>query len=328
VRLKDNIPLVSYWVLHGRCRDCGAVFSIRYFWVELLTAVTFVAIYVLEIGFNVERLPIWPNGGFVFLQYAQSPPFWGALLVFHIVLACFLITATACVIDSGRVPASVAVAGTLAGLLGAALLPWPFPLPPAAALTSPVQSPAYLPVDGDSPLGLMRGAMPADASWAAWPFSPRPGFMPWPVWGPLPNALAPGSWQLGLVTGLVGAVVGGWGVRLVGLVDRLGRGLPIVPVGSAHVSMIAGAFLGWQPVLVGLGLAFVFVAVLRLFRRVVPFDPGLALGIVAAWLGWAWIGPMVRPVFFNPTLLAGLVIASLALVAVLSILAGMRTAKR
>ncbi len=331
VRLKDNIPLVSYWVLRGRCRDCGAPFSMRYFWVEFLTAVTFVAVYVLEIGFNVQRLPIWPNGGFIFLQYGQSPPYWGALLVFHLVLACFLITATACLIDTGRVPASVAVAGTLAGVLGCVLLPWPFPLDAAAVLTpgpgSPAR-PAYFPVDGDPSLGLVRGAMPVQASWAIWPFSPRPGFVPWPVWGPLPGVLAPDSWRLGLVTGLVGALVGGWGLRLVGLIGRLGRGAPIIPAGSPQLSMIAGAFLGWQPALVALGFAFVFAVVLARFRCSAPFAPGLVLGIVAAWLGWAWIGPIVRPVFFSATMLPTLLVAGLALVAIISILAGVRTAKR
>src|SRR5579871_5906936 len=38
VRWHDNIPLVSYWVLRGRCRSCGATFSSRYFFVELATA--------------------------------------------------------------------------------------------------------------------------------------------------------------------------------------------------------------------------------------------------------------------------------------------------
>src|SRR5690348_11098878 len=111
VRLKDNIPLVSYWALRGRCRDCGAPFSMRYFWVELLTAVAFVALYLLEIGFNVQQLPVWPDGGVIAQEWGRIPPHSWGLFVLHALLACFLITATGCLLDHGRVPVPVAVTG-------------------------------------------------------------------------------------------------------------------------------------------------------------------------------------------------------------------------
>ncbi|HVN96328.1 MAG TPA: prepilin peptidase [Syntrophorhabdaceae bacterium] len=41
IRFYDNIPLISYMLLRGRCRDCGAPISIRYVVVELITAVLF-----------------------------------------------------------------------------------------------------------------------------------------------------------------------------------------------------------------------------------------------------------------------------------------------
>ena len=45
IRFYDNIPFVSYLVLKGKCRDCGARISFRYFLIELITAVVFTLIY-------------------------------------------------------------------------------------------------------------------------------------------------------------------------------------------------------------------------------------------------------------------------------------------
>lgn len=41
IRVYDNIPVVSYFVLRGRCRACGARISIQYPLVELVTALVF-----------------------------------------------------------------------------------------------------------------------------------------------------------------------------------------------------------------------------------------------------------------------------------------------
>lgn len=46
LRWYDNIPVVSYAMLGGRCRRCRAPISIRYPLVELITAIVFVAHYV------------------------------------------------------------------------------------------------------------------------------------------------------------------------------------------------------------------------------------------------------------------------------------------
>lgn len=43
----DLIPIISYLVLRGKCRKCGAVISIRYPLVELITGLIFLLNYIL-----------------------------------------------------------------------------------------------------------------------------------------------------------------------------------------------------------------------------------------------------------------------------------------
>lgn len=41
IRARDNVPVLSWLLLRGRCRDCGEPISARYPWVELGTGVLF-----------------------------------------------------------------------------------------------------------------------------------------------------------------------------------------------------------------------------------------------------------------------------------------------
>jgi leader peptidase (prepilin peptidase) / N-methyltransferase len=55
IRFYDNIPLLSYMALLGRCRACGERISPRYFFVELLMSCLAVALYY-QFGFSLAFL--------------------------------------------------------------------------------------------------------------------------------------------------------------------------------------------------------------------------------------------------------------------------------
>src|SRR5947208_7336902 len=159
VRWYDNIPLVSYWVLRGRCRTCKTPFSIRYFLIELFTGLVFAGLFYLDVGVNVfgirlfeyQKWLIWHGGVPV-----QAWLFW----LGHAVLVSFLIVASFIDLDHMWIPLPVTVTGTLAGLVLATCMPWPWPntfIPPPAAVVRPGQVVPPVPVLG---------------------------FQPWPVWRP------------------------------------------------------------------------------------------------------------------------------------------------
>lgn len=55
IRFYDNIPLVSFVVLRGKCRDCGGTISWRYPLVELITAVLSLLLF-LKFGLTLRFL--------------------------------------------------------------------------------------------------------------------------------------------------------------------------------------------------------------------------------------------------------------------------------
>ena len=97
LRWFDNIPVVSYAMLVGRCRKCGARISIRYPIVELVTMVLFVL------------------HGAVFG--------WTALLIPRLVFACAMVALFAIDLEHQLLPNSITLPGIIVGLIASTVLP-------------------------------------------------------------------------------------------------------------------------------------------------------------------------------------------------------------
>lgn len=97
LRWFDNIPVLSYVLLGGRCRKCRAGISIRYPLVELIT----MALFVIH--------------GDVFG--------WSALLVPRLVFACAMVVLFAIDLEHQLLPNVITLPGIVVGLIASAVLP-------------------------------------------------------------------------------------------------------------------------------------------------------------------------------------------------------------
>jgi leader peptidase (prepilin peptidase) / N-methyltransferase len=265
----DNVPIVSYLWLRGRCRACGQSFSVAYMLVELATALGIVGLFWLEVVMNVHD---WPGRNDFNVAHGWYPATAWLGFGWHALLFSFLMVASVCDLKSREIPLQLTLTGTLVGLFGAVLMPWPFP-----------HSTAMAPSPGLADQGLYA----------------------WPFWFPLPAWAAPGdNWQTGLATGVVGALVGTFLLRAIGFIFGKGLGKEGLGLGDADLMMMAGAFLGWQIVFVAFFLsvfpALVFGIMNLVIRRdnSLPFGPSLSFSVLATCLCWQPIGAHVAPALF------------------------------
>ncbi len=58
LRKRENVPIVGWLMLRGKCAHCGTKISMRYPVVELITALLFLSIF-LVFGFSLQTLGYW-----------------------------------------------------------------------------------------------------------------------------------------------------------------------------------------------------------------------------------------------------------------------------
>jgi leader peptidase (prepilin peptidase)/N-methyltransferase len=109
-------------------------------------------------------------------------------------------------------------------------------------------------------------------------------------------------------------LVGTLMMRGVAFLFSRGLGREALGLGDADLMMMAGAFLGWQPIVAAFFISVGPALLVGIFQLVVkrdnelPYGPSLAAGIVATWLCWSWIGPRLQIVFFWGPMLAAIVV--------------------
>jgi leader peptidase (prepilin peptidase) / N-methyltransferase len=334
IRFHDNLPLLSYWIVGGRCRACKAGFSARYFLIELCTALLFVGLFWIEVGLNWQQVPYLDKNPFSIFRGVPWVPI--VMFLHHATLFSLLLAAAVCDLDRREIPLSLTVPGTLLGLVLATLLPWPWPSQPADCLPQlPAPQRAALLHARDAlekaPNPRARALLEEEVRdleripWEHEGMGLKLGLYPWPVWGPLPDWLY-GSPLLGLMTGLAGALVGSGLLRAVKFLFEKGLGREALGLGDADLMMMAGAFLGWQPVVAAFFIGALVALVLAVPQKLLsteadsslPFGPGLALGTLVTWLFWRAIGPPFQVIFFYQQMLLILVVLGGGLIFLIS----------
>lgn len=121
----DNIPILSWFILRGKARCCGASYSFRYPFVELLTASLFLGLWI---------------------QYPHAPAacLW--------LLASMLVCATFIDLDHMEIPDRFSIGMALCGLLLSAIVP------SLHGVSEPIYAMASLRGMFESAIGIMIGS--------------------------------------------------------------------------------------------------------------------------------------------------------------------------
>lgn len=132
VRWRDNVPVLGWIALRGRCRDCGEPIAGRYPLIESVTGLMLLGLVVIQLTVSGGSLPDYPSHGHLSLSWlAQQMRWeWLAVLLAQAFLLCVLLTWALIRWDGFRLPRCQVVLILGVGLI----LPTAVPiLPPTSA---------------------------------------------------------------------------------------------------------------------------------------------------------------------------------------------------
>jgi leader peptidase (prepilin peptidase)/N-methyltransferase len=116
IAARDNVPVLSWLLLRGGCRDCGSRIAVRYPLVELLGGLLFLGLFLTEV---VPRRTFW----------GEIETFSLLVWFYHALLVALLVAATFIDYDLTIIPDEITVPGMIIGIGLGALLPEIRPVP-------------------------------------------------------------------------------------------------------------------------------------------------------------------------------------------------------
>lgn len=319
----DNVPILAWLMLRGRCRHCGASFSVRYALVELFTALLFVLFFWWYfVAGGRDGMPALNQGGC--LIYASH------VLLAAALLACSLIDAEHWIIPLGLSYATAAAGLVFATagpyVLTAPLQPYRALMPHASAMTAALALGAALGLvvslvllrcgvltrsfaEYDEALaaaekaGLKEPAVPLHVrremvremaflapvilgAALALVVLTSPGALQ-NEWSEL---LSTQKWLTGLLGSVFGFMIGAavvWATRILG---SLAFGREAMGLGDVHLMAAVGALLGWTSPLIAffvapfLGLGWALARLLLHRAREIPYGPFLSAATLLVML--------------------------------------------
>lgn len=135
IRWHDNLPVLGWLMLKGRCRDCGTTIASRYPIVEGIAAGLFVLMGIAECltwGGNLPARPVAVADGFI------NPPLGvgelTGILLYHLLLLSTLLAASLLEYDGHQVSWRVSLPALIVGFLAPLIWPHLHPVPVHRAL--------------------------------------------------------------------------------------------------------------------------------------------------------------------------------------------------
>lgn len=278
IKWHDNIPLIGWLLLLGKCRSCRRSISPRYPLVELLTGILFVVVYQIEMPTNFWgsvdnaglQCPVGPQN----ITTLWSPAVWlHVRYLLHIAMICCLIVATFIDFELRIIPDGSTIPMMFFAIIVSTICGQTFILPLWLQDASIIQS-----------------LRPNAPDWLRlFMFS----------WDSLPFAIEHPHVH-GFLVSVVGLLVGGgvvWLVRLAGFwifkVEAMG-------FGDVVLMAMIGSVIGWQLVVVVFFLA-PFLAIFAALANWLthrdnefPYGPWLSLATLVVIVCWPFLWPSIE----------------------------------